>query len=90
MINYGIIGCGMMGHEHLRNIALLEGTNVSVIFEPNSGMAKSAATYEPNARLVSSLDELLQFPNLDCLVITSPNYCHVEQMMRIAEQNPLP
>lgn len=90
MINYGIIGCGMMGHEHLRNIALLEGTNVSVIFEPNSGMAKSAATYEPNARLVSSLDELLQFPNLDCLVITSPNYCHVEQMLRIAEQNPLP
>ena len=90
MINYGIIGCGMMGHEHLRNIALLEGTNVSVIFEPNSGMAKSAATYEPNALLVSSLDELLQFPNLDCLVITSPNYCHVEQMLRIAEQNPLP
>ena len=58
MINYGIIGCGMMGHEHLRNIALLEGTNVSVIFEPNPEMAKSAATHEPDARLVSSLDEL--------------------------------
>jgi myo-inositol 2-dehydrogenase / D-chiro-inositol 1-dehydrogenase len=25
MLRYGIIGCGMMGQEHLRNIALLDG-----------------------------------------------------------------
>ncbi len=24
-VRYGIIGCGMMGQEHLRNIALLPG-----------------------------------------------------------------
>ena len=24
MVNYGVIGCGMMGQEHLRNIALLD------------------------------------------------------------------
>ena len=90
MINYGMIGCGMMGHEHLRNIALLEGTNVSVIFEPDPGMARSAGMHEPNAMLMRSLGELLEFPNLDCLVITSPNYCHLEQMQRIAEKNPLP
>jgi myo-inositol 2-dehydrogenase / D-chiro-inositol 1-dehydrogenase len=24
-VNYGVIGCGMMGQEHLRNIALLPG-----------------------------------------------------------------
>ena len=90
MINYGMIGCGMMGHEHLQNIALLEGTNVSVIFEPNSGMAQSAGKRAPNAMLVRSLDELLDVPNLDCLVIASPNYCHLEQMQRIAQKRPLP
>ena len=26
--NYGIIGCGMMGREHLANIALLDGARV--------------------------------------------------------------
>ncbi|MEY4734657.1 MAG: hypothetical protein RLZZ464_2723, partial [Pseudomonadota bacterium] len=26
---YGIIGCGMMGQEHLRNIALLPGAQVT-------------------------------------------------------------
>jgi len=90
MINYGMIGCGMMGHEHLQNIALLAGTNVSGIFEPDSGMARSAGTRAPNAMLVRSLDELLDVPNLDCLVITSPNYCHLEQMKRIAQKRPLP
>ena len=77
MINYGMIGCGMMGHEHLQNIALLGGTNISVIFEPDSGMARSAVVLAPNAMLVRSLDELLEFSNLDCLVICSPNYCHL-------------
>jgi predicted dehydrogenase len=90
MINYGMIGCGMMGHEHLQNIALLGGANVSVIFEPDSGMALSAGTRAPSAMLVRSLDELLDFPNLDCLVITSPNYCHLEQMLQIAQKRPLP
>ena len=90
MINYGMIGCGMMGHEHLQNIALLGGTNVSVIFEPNSDMALSASRRVPNAMLAASFEDLLDFPNLDCLVITSPNYCHLEQMLRIAQKRPLP
>ena len=45
LINYGIIGCGMMGQEHLRNIALLPDTNVAAIFEPDAGMAGIAKTF---------------------------------------------
>ena len=37
-LHYGLIGCGMMGHEHIRNIALLEDTEISVIYEPNPEM----------------------------------------------------
>ena len=36
---YGIIGCGMMGQEHLQNIALLDSVEVAAIFEPDAGMA---------------------------------------------------
>ncbi|EFL88446.1 Gfo/Idh/MocA family protein [Ahrensia sp. R2A130] len=35
-IRYGIIGCGMMGREHIANIALLEGATVSAICEPDA------------------------------------------------------
>ena len=37
--HYGIIGCGMMGQEHLSNIALLEDAIATVIYEPDPEMA---------------------------------------------------
>ena len=33
-MRYGLIGCGMMGVEHLRNIALLDDVEVTSIFDP--------------------------------------------------------
>ena len=87
---YGIIGCGMMGQEHLRNIALLPSTNVAAIFEPDADMAAIAVGLAPQARLCDSLDELLAVEDLDCLVIVSPNYCHMDQLEMIAKRRPLP
>ena len=80
----------MMGHEHLRNIALLEGAEVTVIFEPDAGMATTALETAPGARLVDNLADLLAQPDIDCLVITSPNHCHFGQLQQIAEIRPLP
>ena len=90
MINYGIIGCGMMGHEHLNNIKLLAGTNISVIFEPNKDMAQSALKVAPEAVFADNLEGLLEFSDLDCLVIASPNHCHLPQLRKIAEMRNLP
>ena len=72
IINYGIIGCGMMGQEHLRNIALLPDTEVNVIFEPDSEMAARAAGITPGAKLVSSVSELLDVPDLDWPALAKP------------------
>ncbi|UZD91906.1 Gfo/Idh/MocA family protein [Cognatishimia activa] len=90
IINYGIIGCGMMGQEHMRNIALLEGARVAAIFEPNEIMANAAKAIEPNAALCASLEELLDRDDLDCLLVVSPNHMHVPQLEVIAARNPLP
>ncbi len=88
--NYGLIGCGMMGQEHLHNIALLEGTRVAAIFEPDPEMAHKAQAIAPDAQMVSSLQDLLAVNDLDCLVIASPNHLHVDQLAEIAETRPLP
>lgn len=88
--NYGIIGCGMMGQEHVRNINLLPDTKVCAIFEPNAEMAKTAAQFAPNAKFCTSIEELLAVEALDCLVIASPNYCHMDQLEQIAAIRPLP
>ncbi len=89
-VNYGVIGCGMMGQEHLHNIALLEGARAVAIFEPDPEMAKTAHSIAPEAALVSSVPELLDIEELDCILIASPNFCHVDQMEEIAAKRPLP
>ncbi len=90
MIKYGIIGAGMMGQEHIRNITLLEGAEVSAIFDPDPGMRAAAARLAPRAAVAESLDDLLQRPGIDCLVVASPNYLHVAQLRQIAATRPLP
>lgn len=87
---YGMIGCGMMGHEHLRNIALLGGAEVAAIYEPDDTMAASALALAGTDVRAGSLEDLLARQDLDCLVITSPNFCHFEQLQTIARLNPLP
>jgi len=88
--NYGIIGCGMMGHEHMRNIALLDGAAVAGIFEPDAGMAQIAQSIAPDAQLVDSIDALLAIPDLDCILIASPNFRHVEQLEMLSAKRHLP
>lgn len=88
--HYGIIGCGMMGQEHLRNIALLPDTKVSAVFEPNAEMARIASEFAPDAKFYDNLESLLTAPELDCLVIVSPNFLHLEQLEQIARMRSLP
>ncbi len=87
--HYGIIGCGMMGQEHLRNIALLPDTKVTAILEPDRQMAAIAAELAPDAVFVQSIEAMLDIEQLDCYVIVSPNFCHMEQLEQLAAR-PLP
>lgn len=88
--HYGLLGCGMMGQEHLRNMALLPDIEVAAIFEPDAGMRALSQALAPAAHQLDSLAALLQHPGLDALVITSPNHCHAEQLLQIAASRPLP
>ena len=87
---YGMVGCGMMGQEHLRNMALLPDIEVAAIFEPDAGMRARSQVLVPAAAQLDSLEALLAWPGLDALVITSPNHCHAAQLQQIAQTRPLP
>lgn len=89
-VRYGIIGCGMMGQEHLRNIALLPGATVSSIFEPDEDMAQGSLALAPGAQRATSVAEVVQSPMVDCLLIASPNFRHAEQLREIAALRALP
>ena len=89
-INYGVIGTGMMGQEHLRNLALVPGARIAALFEPDAGQRGAAQRLAPEARVCGTLDDLLAMSELDALVIASPNYLHVTQLEAIAARRPLP
>lgn len=89
-LRYGIIGCGMMGQEHLRNIALMERASVAAIYEPDAEMAARAAALAPKAAMLGSLAEVVAHPDVNVLMIVSPNYLHLAQLEEIAAIRPLP
>ena len=89
-VRYGLIGFGMMGQEHLRNIALLPQATVTRIFEPNDAMAAISLGFAPVAQRSASLQEVVLAADVDCLVITSPNFRHAEQLQDILALRHLP
>lgn len=90
MKKYGIIGCGMMGLEHIENINLLEGARAHSVYDPVGELAKLAAVRAGGAVIRSSIEQLVADPDLDAIVIVSPNFLHVDQLEIIASQATLP
>ena len=89
-IRYGFIGCGMMGHEHLRNLAMIDGVEVTAIYEPDTRMRSESAHFAPDARFTESEEEVIRAEDVDALVISSPNYLHAGQLERISLIRPMP
>lgn len=90
-MRYGLIGCGMMGEEHIRNVALLNGQAEFVaLYDPDPGSVASASALLPDAQVMENLDAMLNRADLDALVIVSPNDVHLTQLESIAAKRPLP
>ncbi len=87
---YGIIGCGMMGLEHINNLNLLDGAAVYAVYDPIDSLAKGAAHRANGAQICSSIKELASLPELDALVVVSPNYLHVDNLEEISMHCNLP
>lgn len=88
VIRYGILGCGMMGGEHIRNIALLEDAEVSLIYEPDAEMRRAASALAPGAGFAESEAELIESDEINAILIASPNHCHAAQLEAISAARP--
>jgi scyllo-inositol 2-dehydrogenase (NADP+) len=74
MINVGLIGFGLAGRAfHAQVISRVPGMRLAAILQRKGDEA--AAAY-PDAKIVRSLDELLALPDIQLIVIASPNETH--------------
>ncbi len=90
-IRYGLIGSGMMGCEHLRNINALPGAVTVAVSDPEPRSLEWATTAlegQSAATMHRSHQVLLERDDLDAVVVASPNFTHVEVVADILQKRP--
>ncbi|MEJ5977750.1 Gfo/Idh/MocA family oxidoreductase [Novosphingobium sp. PS1R-30] len=77
-IRYGILGTGMMGCEHIRNIRLIPGAEITAIADPVEASLGWAAESLGDSRPASfrNAEELAAKGEIDAVVVASPNFTH--------------
>ncbi|MEO9462453.1 MAG: Gfo/Idh/MocA family oxidoreductase [Marinomonas sp.] len=77
---YAIIGCGMMGREHMRNCALVDGVELVAIADPDAGSRSSAKALAVELGLeittFADADAMLRAAKPDAVIVASPNFTH--------------
>jgi predicted dehydrogenase len=78
-IRYAVIGTGMMGVEHIENIAALDGAEVTAICDTN---ARSRATGQRAAGtdvvVFEDRSDLIASGLCDAVVVATPNHTHID------------
>ena len=82
-VRYGIVGVGMMGLEHLRNLAALPGAVVTAVSDPHAPSRAAAVDESLRAGVPVPAEfgghrELLASGFCDAVVVASPNMTHAE------------
>lgn len=87
IIRYGLIGTGLMGCEHIRNLAALPGTSVAAVADPHQPSREAAkASMPPSAEAPAEFAdyrELLTSGLIDAVVVCTPNFTHAEVLDEI-------
>jgi scyllo-inositol 2-dehydrogenase (NADP+) len=83
MLSIGLLGHGYAGATfHAPVIAHCGSARLAAIATSQPEPARAAW---PNAKVVADLDALLALPEVDCVVIATPNDTHYEQAKRVLE-----
>ena len=77
-VRFGIVGSGMMGREHIRNLLLFPQAEIVALADPTPASLASAAAEArgQTPRLFDSPQAMLAAGGLDAVIVASPNYTH--------------
>jgi myo-inositol 2-dehydrogenase/D-chiro-inositol 1-dehydrogenase len=77
-IRFGIVGSGMMGREHIRNLLLAPEARIVALADPEPASldAARAEARDPSLPVFASVEAMLEAVELDAVIIASPNYTH--------------
>lgn len=81
-LRYGLIGAGMMGQEHIRNLRLIPDVTIAAIADPDEGMrAVAVAAAGGKVQGFSNFHEMLSADLCDAYILVTPNDLHHPQLL---------
>ena len=87
-IKYGLIGTGMMGQEHIRNLNLIDDCEIVALADSNEEMRSKAKNLSGNSvATFSNYKDLLNANMCDAIIIATPNDTHHQILLAVLEQN---
>ncbi|MCV0009061.1 Gfo/Idh/MocA family protein [Mobiluncus mulieris] len=81
-INYGVVGSGYFGTAEALALQALDGANVWGIYDPENAAEPAAKV---GAQVYKTMEELVRDPDVQAIVVASPNGKHVEPVLVAAE-----
>ena len=81
VIRFAVIGCGHMGQEHIRNLALIDGVAVVAVADPDPCMLAAATNLAGKVDAWADYRRLVDAGGFDAVVVASPNHTHHDIMI---------
>ena len=82
MINYAVVGVGYFGAELARIMKEQEDAQVVAVYDPENG---ETIAKELSCDAEESLEALVSRPDVNCVIVASPNYLHKEPVILAAK-----
>ncbi|HEY0123068.1 MAG TPA: Gfo/Idh/MocA family oxidoreductase [Rhizobium sp.] len=83
-VRIGIIGAGVAAETHARELGHVDGALLHSVFARDQAKAQKFAAAFSVSRVSADLIEFLADPNLDAVIITTPNGLHLEYALAVA------
>lgn len=88
---YAIAGCGMMGREHMRNLALVPEADLVAIADPHGPSRDAAAELAQELgqtiACYETADAMMQSASPDAVIIAAPNHTHFALAQQLMKHN---
>jgi len=81
-MRYGVVGVGYFGADLARFMNEFDDAQITMVYDPENG---ETIAQELQCVAAKSLEELVTSPEVDCVIVATPNYLHKEPVILAAK-----